>query len=254
MENGGHTPDDHGQWNDSRYALLFKPGNHAVDVNVGYYTTVHGLGKRPSDTKFRSFQCENGSYNPNIGALNNFWRGAENFEVTSTREWNNHVTTLWAVSQAAPLRRVIVDGNLDLYQYNQGTYAGYSSGGFMADVTVNGGLYFGSQQQFLVRNSKAQDWHNGVWNMVFVGCENAPANHCGNKDGSPYTTISDAPLIAEKPYITTDGTKYFLQIPHLESNKAGTTNDYYNAQEVDFSDVYVASASDSAATINAKLD
>lgn len=42
--------------------------------------------------------------------------------------------------------------------------------------------------------------------------------------------------------------------PHVEFDKKGTTPNWENAEEIDFSDVYVASESDSAATINAKLD
>jgi len=43
--------------------------------------------------------------------------------------------------------------------------------------------------------------------------------------------------------------------PYLEINKRGTTpNNWDNAEEIDFSNVYVASESDSAATINAKLN
>jgi hypothetical protein len=64
--------------------------------------------------------------------------------VTSTKTYNGHVTTVWAVSQAAPLRRVVINGNLDLYEYNYGTHAGYSSGGYIADLTVTGGIYAGS--------------------------------------------------------------------------------------------------------------
>ena len=33
----------------SRAALLFKPGAYAVDVPVGYYTSVHGLGATPGE-------------------------------------------------------------------------------------------------------------------------------------------------------------------------------------------------------------
>ena len=32
------------------FALLFKPGQHDLNVDLGYYTTVHGLGKTPADT------------------------------------------------------------------------------------------------------------------------------------------------------------------------------------------------------------
>lgn len=113
-QNGGHEPDCNGQWSDGRFALFFKPGSHAVDVNIGYYTSVYGLGKLPTDTQIQSVTSENGSYNPDVGALNNFWRSAENFEVTSAKTWNSRVTTLWSVSQASPLRRAVINGNLDL--------------------------------------------------------------------------------------------------------------------------------------------
>ena len=40
-----------GQFVSERYALFFKPGQHDVTVNVGYYTSAHGLGISPQDTK-----------------------------------------------------------------------------------------------------------------------------------------------------------------------------------------------------------
>ena len=89
--------------------------------------------------------------------------------------------------------------------------------------------------------------------MVFVGCRGAPGSHCSNSGGTPVTNVASSPLIAEKPFITTDGSKYYLQVPRLEANKEGATPNYDNANEVDFSQVYVATASDSAATINSKL-
>jgi hypothetical protein len=188
-----------------------------------------------------------------MGALDNFWRSAENFSVTSSKTWNNHVTTLWAVSQAAPLRKVHVTGNLDLYQYNSGGFAGYASGGYMADVTVTGGIYSGSQQQFMTRNTQMGQWFNGVWNMVFVGCQGAPATHCGHDGGAtPSSNIAATPLIAEKPYITFEGAKYFLQVPKVETNKVGPSQGV-NADQIDFSQVYVSQPTDTAAIMNAKL-
>lgn len=47
---GGKTPDAHGQFSKNRYALFFEPGVHNVNVDVGYYVTVHGLGRAPTDT------------------------------------------------------------------------------------------------------------------------------------------------------------------------------------------------------------
>jgi len=76
---GGHIPAWNGQWSDNRYALLFTPGRHEVNVDVGYYTTVHGLGKSPLDTSIGNVMAQNGDFNFTGGALANFWRGAENF-------------------------------------------------------------------------------------------------------------------------------------------------------------------------------
>jgi hypothetical protein len=255
--NGGNNPPFNGQWSYLRYAFLFLPGTHNVTVNVGYYTSVIGLGESPYDTNIQTVVCQNGDFDYSGGALSNFWRSAENFYTKPITTYNNSPTPamLWAVSQACPLRRVVIDGDLDLYQYNSGCCAGYSSGGFLADSTITGTVYSGSQQQWLTRNTQMGVWNGGNWNMVFVGSTGSlPATHCSNSGGWPITTISSTPVIAEKPYImiNSDGT-YSLVVPNLEYGKVGPTTDFTNAQIIDFSNVYVAVATDSADTINSKL-
>jgi hypothetical protein len=42
--------------------------------------------------------------------------------------------------------------------------------------------------------------------------------------------------------------------PRLETNKVGNTPNWQNADTIDFENVYVASESDSAATISAKIE
>jgi len=260
-QNGGHNPDNHGQWSTDRYAILFEPGNHTLNVNVGFYTSIIGLGKTPKDTQISTVTSENGSYCFSIGALDNFWRSAENFYIKPSKTWNNKISMLWAVSQAAPMRRVFVDGDLCLFEYVTSTcpnpqyLAGYASGGFMADCTVNGDILSGSQQQWLTRNTYMGSWPQGNWNMVFVGCTNAPASHCSNKGGAPFTTIPQTPVIAEKPYLMYDqgSSRYYLMVPKLEKNKVGVTKDYDNVDQIDFQHVYVATENDSASVINEKL-
>ena len=107
---------------------------------MGYYTTVHGLGKSPTDVVFQSEKgvySEEGSYNFTVGALDSFWRGAENFRTAASWGTSGGTGMLWAVSQASPLRRVVIDHDLMLYEY-QPPYgaAGYSSGGYMANCQV----------------------------------------------------------------------------------------------------------------------
>jgi len=254
-QNGGHDPAWHGHWSDARFAILFKPGTHALTVNVGYYTSIIGLGKHPTDTRITNVVSENGDFNYRGGALSSFWRSAENFYTKPTRRvWNGKAGMQWAVSQAAPLRRVFVDGDLYLYQYNYNQpSAGYSSGGYMADCTITGVIDTGSQQQWFTRNTRMGSWSHGNWNMVFLGCENAPSSSCG--EPNPYTTVDATPLIAEKPYImlNQDTNRYYLMVPKLERNKISVTEHYSNVDQIDFENVFVATDQNTAADINAKL-
>lgn len=76
-ENGGRK--DNGQFSPDRYALMFLPGVYDVDVPVGYYTQVLGLGESPTDVIFtgdRGVYSEEGDYDIDIGGLDSFWRGA----------------------------------------------------------------------------------------------------------------------------------------------------------------------------------
>mmetsp|Transcript_27462 Transcript_27462/g.43458 ORF Transcript_27462/g.43458 Transcript_27462/m.43458 type:complete len:590 (+) Transcript_27462:35-1804(+) len=255
-ENGGTNPTWNGQFSDSRYALLFKPGQYGVDVNVGYYTSVIGLGLRPTDVSIPNVMASNGDSNYTGGALDNFWRSAENFVTTPTKTQNGkNNTMLWAVSQGVSLRRIIVNGNLDLYEGQ-----GYASGGYMSNSYVFGTIDSGSQQQWYTRNAYMQSWQGAHWNFLYQGDSfvNAPNSVCANKT-SLSMVIDSTPVIAEKPFITFDwgANRYFLAIPPIEFNKVGPTD--YNASlnkipRVDFNNVYVTNpATDTAASINAKI-
>jgi len=259
--NGGHEPPDNGQFSSERYAFLFKPGIYTVDVPVGYYTTVHGLGERSSDVEFTSAKgvySTQGDYSFQIGALNSFWRGAENFKTHASYQWfpGEGIGMLWAVSQATFLRRIEVVNSLALYQYTGGDAAGFASGGYLSNSEVNR-IYSGSQQQWFTRNSKVGAWYGGVWNMVFVGTNGAPPSHCGRGvQGmqNPYVTINQTPIVAEKPFITIDSNgKYYLQVPNPKTNSAGPQLTLSDTTTYDFKDVFVARTSDSTATIVAKL-
>jgi hypothetical protein len=248
FENGTTNPELNGQWSTSRYALMFTEGFHDCDVNVGYYTQVLGVGLTPTDTRIKNLWSPNGSTDYTVGALDNFWRGVENVTLGNA----NNQPVVWAVSQAAPMRRVVIDGDIDLFASNGGP-AGYASGGYLADAEVKGSIYGGSQQQWFTRNSSMQKFEAGSWNYVFLGCEGAPASHCGREGLSPNSTVASTPLIAEKPYIVMEGNQWKLQVPNYEANKVGTTPNWQNAETRDFSNVFVARATDSAATINSKL-
>ena len=157
-----------------RYALLFKPGTYGsaaqpLTFQVGYYTEVAGLGASPTDVTINGHvDVYNRCLAPdNCIALDNFWRSLSNLTINVMGlSGCRSSADFWAVSQAAPMRRVKINGgNLTLLDY---CTAGpqYASGGFISD-SQTGFVINGSQQQFLVRDSSIGGWSNGVWNQVF---------------------------------------------------------------------------------------
>src|SRR5271156_3427169 len=147
---------DGNQFGPQRYAFLFKPGPYNLNVQIGYYTTVHGLGHVPDDVAITGGMQTLATSTAGL-ALNNFWRGVENLAVTPT----NANINVWAVSQATYLRRFHVKGELWLFDYH--FQNAYSSGGFVADSMVDTQIISGTQQQFLTRNSILTKWIGGVW-------------------------------------------------------------------------------------------
>ncbi|WP_139903162.1 coagulation factor 5/8 type domain-containing protein [Clostridium thermarum] len=193
-----------------RYALLFKPGTYNVEVTIGFYTQAAGLGLTPDEVTINGSAGGNANWR-NGNALCNFWRSCENLAVVPASGTNT-----WAVSQAAPYRRMHIKGDLALWD------RGYSSGGFLADSFVEGKIDSGSQQQWYTRNSEIGAWGGNGWNMVFQGVENAPKDD--KWPTPPYTTISSTPVVREKPFLYIDkDNKYKVFVPGLRYETKGTT-------------------------------
>ncbi|MDC0714422.1 discoidin domain-containing protein [Stigmatella sp. ncwal1] len=203
------------EFSNQRYALLFKPGNYNVTFNVGFYTHVAGLGQNPDNVNINGGVNVNADWD-NGNATRNFWRALENFAVTPTTG-----QTQIAVSQAAPLRRLHIKGELHLFDFDANWNAGWASGGFLADSVVDGLVVPASQQQWFSRNSRWGGWNNAVWNMVFVGSVNTPA---ATFPEPPYTVIDRTPVIREKPYLyISNAGQYNVFVPDLQTNTQGVS-------------------------------
>ena len=230
-----------------RYAYFFMPGQYSnLDVNVGYYTQVLGLGQSPDNVTIKGNVHSEGVL-ANHNATTTFWRSCENLAVIPT----NGNTMTWAVSQGTSLRRMHVKGSLNLANTDNGAY---SSGGFLADSKVDSTVSSISQQQWLSRNDVWGNWSGGVWNMVFVGVSNPPS---GNWPSPPYTIITNTPLVREKPYLYVDSnTNFFVQVPDLRTNSRGTTwaGGITSGVSIPISQFYLAQPGvDNAGSINAAL-
>jgi predicted heme/steroid binding protein len=229
------------EFSKNRYALLFKPGTYNLDVKVDYYMHVAGLGESPEDVVINGAVRSNTTHGNSV--LTNFWRAVENMTIIPTTE----NTMIWGVSQAAPMRRVHIKGNLQLFD------KGYASGGFLADSKVDGTVTSGPQQQWLSRNTDWKEWIGGNWNMMFIGVPNAPAGEWPEK---PYTRIDRTPVIREKPYITFGKKGFEVRVPQLSSNTTGPT--WTDSKRVDkpvnLKNFYVAKAgTDNSESINSAL-
>ena len=192
-----------------RVAFLFKPGTYDVHARVGFYTQLSGLGLSPDDVTVGGLTADARWRNGN--ATLNFWRVAENMTVNPAGGF-----TRWAVSQAAPMRRMHVRGDLVLDD------GGWSSGGFLADSKVDGQVRSGSQQQWLTRNSELGSWAGANWNMVFVGTHGAPRQSFPDP---PYTTLAETPIVREKPFLYVDRARHAWQVfvPALRMTSSGTS-------------------------------
>ena len=242
----------------ARYALLFEPGTYGsqsnpLDIPVGYYTEVDGLGQDPSAVVINGGVTATGKNGS--GALDTFWRSVSNLtiHVVATADGCHTGNEMWAVSQAAPMRRVDVKDFTTFMPYCESP--NYASGGFVADSRLEGGALNGSQQQFYVRNSDlGGGWSNYVWNQVFSGDIAAPAQDFGN--GDAYTTLAQTPRSREKPYLYIDGSgAWNVFVPSAQTNSVGPTwaNGHTAGSSIPLSQFFVATPSDSVNAINAAL-
>jgi hypothetical protein len=221
------------QFGTQRYAFLFEPGTYGSTANplifqVGYYTTVAGLGLSPSDVTINgeinvSNQCDSTG---SCTALVNFWRSLSNLTINVvTAAACTSSAEFWAVSQASPIRRVQMNGNLFLFDYCSGP--GFASGGFIADSQFAGGTIINAtQQQWITRNSNIDGWTNGVWNQVFSGVVGAPAQCFPEVSpcSGPYTTLATSPVTREEPYLYLDSNgNYNVFVPAVQRNSSGAS-------------------------------
>ena len=233
----------HSEFGSARYALLFLPGEYHVDVPVGFYTEVLGLGATPDAVHITGNVHSDASL-PHNNATCTFWRAAEGFSITPTGG-----TMQWAVSQAVPFRRMHVRGDIVLHQNR-----GWASGGWMSDTVVDGNVGAGPQQQWISRNSEWGSWTGANWNMVFVGVPHPPE---GEWPTPPFTKVERTPIVREKPFLEVDSNgAWNVRVPALRSNSSGVTwhDGATPGRSIPLAHFYIARAGiDSAATINAQL-
>ncbi|PFG44535.1 F5/8 type C domain-containing protein [Isoptericola jiangsuensis] len=240
------TQQESDQFGEGRHQFLFKPGTYPVHAHVGFYTSVSGAGRDPDDVDVTGGVWADAQWF-NGNATQNFWRSVENLKITPSTGDDR-----WAVSQAAPMRRVHVDGALSLHS----SWYGWASGGFIADSKIEGQVNGYTQQQWYTRDSNlAGGWDGTLWNMTYSGVLNAPPTTFPDP---AVTTLDTTGVIREKPYLYWDeqADDWAVLVPELRDGTRGTTweNGSTPGESIPLDDFYVATPDDAEWKINAALD
>ncbi|NOV01671.1 Ig-like domain-containing protein [Paenibacillus planticolens] len=238
------TIQEKNQFGQERYAMLFKQGSYTTNIRLGFYTQVAGLGLLPDDVNLTGGVSVDANWLPPHNATQNFWRSVENFAETPSGG-----NMLWAVSQAASMRRMHIKGSLTLH--DQG---GWASGGYLADSMVDGSVVPGSQQQWFSRNSQWASWNGSVWNTTLLGNVNPPVE---NWPTNAYTVINQTPIVREKPFLTWDpaANQYNVFVPDVRANANGTSwaSGTPAGTSLSIENFFIANPAMSVDTINAAL-
>jgi hypothetical protein len=262
------------EFSTDRHAVYFKPGVYGsaadiVNSEVGYYTSIAGLGSAPTGVAINGALHSEPRQNADGSSdgLTNFYRSLANLSINpiqrpvgadAQRAKPEGVapahTMRWATSQASSLRRVQIRGNLDL----NGAYGATLFGTEMADSRVTGTVNSGGdagpgQAQYYVRDSQIGGWTGGSANLVFSGVQGAPAS---DFTGRGITTLATTPTSRPAPFLTVNGDAYSVFVPKARTNAAGVNwaTDSRAGTSIPISRFHIAKAGiDTAATINAAL-
>jgi hypothetical protein len=231
----------------NRLAVFLEPGDYQnTELHVGYFSSVAGLGEKPTDVNNLRVRIDTeGSNRGDTTTI--FWRSVENMESDVTS----------SCAQGIAFRRLLSNN----FIHNSVTDAaghGGGSGGFIADCFTRDGYgdnFAVGGQQYFVRNTKANQLKSTTFNTLFLGCEGtqAPASE-------EVAYIDQTPSVAEKPYVTKDSSgKWSLVKPKLRVNVQGPSFDSNGdpvgeqADSIDFSQVYIAKEGATAAEINSQI-
>lgn len=218
--------------------VYFPPGTYSISAPLVqlYYTQFVGDAVSPPTIKatagFKGIALIDSDPYGDGGVnwytnQNNFFRQIRNFIIdTTAMPVTAGAGIHWQVAQATSLQNIVFNMRTDGGTSNaqQGIFMDNGSGGFMTDLTFNGGKYgaFFGNQQFTTRNLTFNNCQTAVfmnWNWAWT-LSGLSINNCGigidmaNGGTSSQTvgsvllidsTISNTPIGVSTAYATTEG-------------------------------------------------
>jgi len=250
-----------------RNAVYFMPGTYGsaagadnpatatgyLNSPVGFMETVQGLGASPDDVvingNLRAGQATGFS-------LGTFWRSLANVKINpiETDETTPH-TMRWNTSQAAPMRRVDIVGNLDLS-------GGSAGGNLISNSRISGAVIagfrwvtdsprLGGQFYYYIHDSQIGSFQGHFANYVFSGVQGAPAAQFNPGD---VTNLRTTPVSREAPYLYVDDKTFKVAVPESRTHVSGYHWDLPGrGSSLPLDDFFIAKPTDTAQTINDAL-
>ena len=285
---------------------------------VGYYTEVAGLGAVPQDTTINGQievfpnALDSATQGPGTNcyipvgqtcywanSTVNFWRSMSNLTLNVMGS-NNYVpqpitqqspigdsgdcyggsTDMWSVSQATPVRSMIINGTLNFQAYcSETNYQSndYGSGSYVANSEINGQLDWSGNQQGIARNSDFDSAAGYVWNYVYSGdgcppgytppagsaCSpnqdafgDSPAGTEGVIGVDQVTALPQSPVTEEVPFLYTNSSGNLNAfVPSVQRNSSGPNflSGSESGSSLPLSSFFVANPSTPVSSINAAL-
>lgn len=177
--------------------VYFPPGQYVVSKPIIqlYYTQLVGDAVNPPTLKasagFEGMAVIDADPYESNGAnwwvnQNNFFRQIRNFVIDLTAMPPNIGAGIhWQVAQATSLQNIVFNMRTDGGEQNKqlGIFMDNGSGGFMSDLTFNGGNYgaFFGNQQFTTRNMTFNNCKTAIfmnWNWLWT-LQDVKINNCG---------------------------------------------------------------------------
>lgn len=204
--------------------VYFPPGQYRVTAPIVqyYYTQLVGdaisLPTIKADPSFQGMAVIDSNPYEDDGSnwytnQNNFYRQIRNFVIDLTAMPSNKGAGIhWQVAQATSLQNIrfeMVKGGADGNK-QQGIFMDNGSGGFMTDLTFNGGNYgmFLGNQQFTTRNLTFNGCGTAVfmnWNWLW-SLKSLSVNNCGvgvNMSNSPSNMTVGSVIIQDSVFSNT---------------------------------------------------
>ncbi|KAJ7919716.1 putative exo-beta-1,3-glucanase [Mycena leptocephala] len=255
--------------------IFFPPGRYRVTAPIipFYYTTLVGdYNTKPTivaDANFVGIAVIDadpyipGAVNPDGSGVNwwtnqnNFFRSIRNFviDVTAVPPGNFGTGIHWQVGQATSLMNIDFKMSAASGTKHQGIFMENGSGGFMSDLTFDGGAFgmWISNQQFTIRNVKITNAVSAVyqlWNWGFTW-QNIQISNCQvgfdlNTGGLTLATQTAAGVLIIDSKISSTGIGI-----RMSSSQATTLGSSVVLDNVAFTGITTANIQDASGTVAA---